>query len=318
MTVAESDTATILSRTKPGPVTWGYAAENGPDQWGTLSEDWQLCATGQSQSPIAISYREAVAAGDTPRPMLKTAPAKFAVRLREAAPGAANRSLVAEPYIPRPPPLVGDAPPVDTYTPPPPAALITIPDVATYTLRSLHFHVDSSEHVLDGTRGVLEAHFVFEMLSRAPPSSGSTSEAKVSEEEVVPPPAEAADAQQTLVVGVMGLPGEKSEPWLEEVVDKIPIITAEDARPSGIVMDLDLGMVLPDFARVDLYSYSGSLTTPPGTEGVCWIVVGERVQVSQAELNSLVSLQGGANVRPLQPLNERKVMRFPAVPVEDA
>lgn len=318
------------ARTKPRKVTWGYGAENGPTNWGTLSEDWTLCATGHSQSPIAISYREAIPAAEAPRPTLSTNPAKFVIRTREVAPGAANRSLVCEPYIPPPPPLVGDAPPVDTYKPPPPAAVVKIPDVATYVLRSFHFHAGSSEHVLDGNRGAMETHFIFEKRSRASqPQSNSSSPASPSpspstqtesggtDAVVGPAPAEAADAPQVVVLGVMGLVAEKSDPWLEEIIQKIPIITAEDARPAGLVMDLDLGTVLPAFEYVNLYTYEGSLTTPPGTEGVFWIISGNRTHASEEDISALLSLQGGENIRPLQPLNDRKVWKYPSIPVSD-
>lgn len=37
-----------------GAIEWGYAAENGPENWGELSEDFALCSTGQEQSPVNL------------------------------------------------------------------------------------------------------------------------------------------------------------------------------------------------------------------------------------------------------------------------
>jgi carbonic anhydrase len=63
------------------------------------------------------------------------------------------------------------------------------------------------------------------------------------------------------------------------------------------------------------YSYSGSLTTPPCSEPVRWIVLKDPVNVSDfsvGELHHLVSLfpdYGGYpnNNRPVQPLNGREI-----------
>jgi carbonic anhydrase len=55
------------------------------------------------------------------------------------------------------------------------------------------------------------------------------------------------------------------------------------------------------------YSYMGSLTAPPCTEGVTWFVLKTPVDVSEQEINAFAKLYPH-NVRPLQPLNGRVVM----------
>ena len=54
--------------------------------------------------------------------------------------------------------------------------------------------------------------------------------------------------------------------------------------------------------------YSGSLTTPPCSEGVRWIVLDHPVAMSASEIATLRAAIGGVNNRPLQPLNARVVI----------
>jgi len=56
------------------------------------------------------------------------------------------------------------------------------------------------------------------------------------------------------------------------------------------------------------WKYSGSLTTPPCTETVTWLVMMEPLAITQAQVSSIVALSGTAdNFRPTQPLNGRHV-----------
>ena len=56
------------------------------------------------------------------------------------------------------------------------------------------------------------------------------------------------------------------------------------------------------------YRYNGSLTTPPCSEGVIWIVKRDRVTVSKPQVAALVKVLGHPNNRPLQPSNARLVI----------
>lgn len=55
------------------------------------------------------------------------------------------------------------------------------------------------------------------------------------------------------------------------------------------------------------FHYKGSLTTPPCTEGVTWIVLKEPIEASREQLIVLQKITGGPNNRPLQPLNRRVI-----------
>lgn len=54
------------------------------------------------------------------------------------------------------------------------------------------------------------------------------------------------------------------------------------------------------------YNYSGSLTTPPCSEGVNWMVLQNPVEVSAAQVKAFTDIFS-KSVRPIQPLHGRKV-----------
>ena len=68
---------------------------------------------------------------------------------------------------------------------------------------------------------------------------------------------------------------------------------------------MDLNALLP--IDKTYWRFSGSLTTPPCTEGVTWAVLKTPVALSAEQLDKFHYIVGPANNRPLQPLNERKI-----------
>jgi carbonic anhydrase len=56
------------------------------------------------------------------------------------------------------------------------------------------------------------------------------------------------------------------------------------------------------------YRYSGSLTTPPCSEGVRWVVMKSTLQASTEQIAAITAAIGGANNRPIQPLHGRSVL----------
>jgi len=57
------------------------------------------------------------------------------------------------------------------------------------------------------------------------------------------------------------------------------------------------------------YRFSGSLTTPPCTEGVRWIVMKKPVTISKEQVDEFAHVMHHPNNRPVQPLNSRIILK---------
>ncbi|XP_002761295.5 carbonic anhydrase 5A, mitochondrial isoform X1 [Callithrix jacchus] len=100
---------------------------------------------------------------------------------------------------------------------------------------------------------------------------------------------------------------------LQRLVDILPEIKHKDARAA--MGPFDPSSLLPTCR--DYWTYPGSLTTPPLTESVTWIIQKEPVEVAPGQLSAFRTLLFSAlgeeekvmvnNCRPLQPLMNRKV-----------
>jgi len=60
--------------------------------------------------------------------------------------------------------------------------------------------------------------------------------------------------------------------------------------------------------NLDYYRFNGSLTTPPCSEGVRWIVLKDIQQASKQQIRAFSSLMEHPNNRPVQPTNARLVL----------
>ena len=80
----------------------------------------------------------------------------------------------------------------------------------------------------------------------------------------------------------------------------------EEIGQEGDPISLNSETLLP--GRRVYFSYKGSLTTPPCTEGVKWFVLAQANDISSKQVDQLARLVM-RNVRPTSPLNGRKVVR---------
>ncbi|NEV61189.1 carbonic anhydrase [Thiorhodococcus minor] len=141
-----------------------------------------------------------------------------------------------------------------------------------YALKQFHFHTPSENHI-NGKEYPMEAHLVH------------------------------ADADGNLaVIAVMFEEGAENgalaEPWsvIPDHADQ-SVHLAHKASAEGL---------LPE--NRDYYRFNGSLTTPPCTEGVVWLVMKEPVAASHDQISKFSEIMGHPNNRPIQRLNARVVI----------
>ena len=140
-----------------------------------------------------------------------------------------------------------------------------------YTLTQFHFHTPS-EHQFNGNNFDMELHFVHK------------------------------DANHQLVVlGLMIKEGETNS-YLKNAWNLIPRVkTTKDVK---LTEPIDLMNLLPK--EKDSFQYNGSLTTPPCSEGVKWVILKEPIEMSKEQIDQFREIFVD-NHRPVQPLNEREV-----------
>ncbi|SDH91113.1 carbonic anhydrase [Agrococcus jejuensis] len=135
-----------------------------------------------------------------------------------------------------------------------------------YALVQMHFH-DPSEHTVDGEAAPVEFHFVH-----------------------------ADDDGDLLVVGVLAVEGAHAAAF-----DDFIAATTQEGDVAG---DIDVAAMLP--TSTAHYAYEGSLTTPPCSEGVQWLVMQEAIELDAEQIAALETAYAG-NARPVQELGGRLV-----------
>ena len=103
------------------------------------------------------------------------------------------------------------------------------------------------------------------------------------------------DAEGKLAVLALLMERGRSQAVIQTVWNNLPLEKYEVSSPSVVLDPMEL---LP--ARRDYYTYMGSLTTPPCSEGVLWMVMKEPLQASPAQM-ALFSRLYPLNARPIQP-----------------
>ncbi|QAY64146.1 carbonic anhydrase family protein [Xylanimonas allomyrinae] len=146
-------------------------------------------------------------------------------------------------------------------------------DGVTYQVAQFHFH-HGSEHTLDGAGSAMEMHVVGK-----------------------------SDAGATAVLGVLLDVGAQNGA-LGELFANLPSTVTDEDGATALTTPIDLSAVIPSTATVA--RYTGSLTTPPCTEGVVWDVYLTPQTISQGQLDAFAALYPD-NERPVQALNGRAV-----------
>lgn len=151
-----------------------------------------------------------------------------------------------------------------------PGSTITIGS-GTFGLAQFHFH-SPSEHTIDGSHLPMEMHLVH-----------------------------ANAAGELAVLGVFLKEG-RHNPALARIWEHLPTRSGESRSVE------DVTLIASDLLPADLsrHVYSGSLTTPPCSEGVSWMVLHTPIEASAAQIQAFRALYHGNN-RPTQPLHGRSV-----------
>lgn len=147
-------------------------------------------------------------------------------------------------------------------------------DGQEYKLMQIHFHLPS-EHQLNGQTFNMEGHLVHQ-----------TEDGKIA------------------VIGFFIKEG-KVNNELAKLWNVMPVEMIN--QPFELNSLIDLLEVLPE--DLEVFQYSGSLTTPPCTERVTWMILEDPIEMSVVQIEAFADIYSDNN-RPIQQLNDRKVYHF--------
>ena len=141
-----------------------------------------------------------------------------------------------------------------------------------FLLKQFHFHAPS-EHTVDGKHFAMEMHLVHK-----------------------------DEAGRIAVVGVLIKQGKRNSAF-ESLWGYLPTKVNKTVKNE---MQVNAQEMLP--RSHGYYHYLGSLTTPPCTQNVQWYVLEEPIELSKEQIAKFTSIINHNN-RPIQPLNERKIVK---------
>lgn len=152
-------------------------------------------------------------------------------------------------------------------------------DGTFYEFKQAHFHTPS-EHQIDGMTFPMEMHFV-------------CAHKELDEEKPV-----------YLVIAAFFKMGKENK-FMSGFIDKIPSHENDTTSLENDPVYIDdlIGEINPDRKY---YYYKGSLTTPPYTETVNWLVLRDIIQASPEQIKAINDLEGD-NARHVQAMFEREI-----------
>ncbi|XP_039312904.1 carbonic anhydrase 9 [Solenopsis invicta] len=166
-----------------------------------------------------------------------------------------------------------------------------------YEMEQLHFHWGiknnrGAEHVLNGVRYPMEMHIVHRNMAYP-----NISYALQNKDGVV------------VVASFFQLQDEDNE-LLRSFINKLPDVQWANTELS-VNLSLALASLIPTNTDI-FYTYKGSLTTPPCSEVVTWIIFAIPVPISFHQMNMFRKLSNGEetlgdNFRLLQDIGQRKI-----------
>jgi len=149
-------------------------------------------------------------------------------------------------------------------------------DARQYRLVQFHFH-KPSEEAIDGKRADMVAHLVHQHH----------------------------DGRLLVVALLMNSSQEASQAEnaaFQMILNHIPLVKKESSSPNGVMIDLN--QLLPK--NLAYFTFMGSLTTPPCSENVQWVVLKEAAVISKQQLDNFSRIYPN-NARPLQSRSGRLI-----------
>ena len=149
-------------------------------------------------------------------------------------------------------------------------------DARQYRLVQFHFH-KPSEEAIDGKRADMVAHLVHQHH----------------------------DGRLLVVAVLMNSSQEASQAEnaaFQMILNHIPPVKKESSSPNGVMIDLN--QLLPK--NLAYFTFMGSLTTPPCSENVQWVVLKEAAVISKQQLDNFSRIYPN-NARPLQSRSGRLI-----------
>jgi carbonic anhydrase len=150
-----------------------------------------------------------------------------------------------------------------------------------YELAQFHFHLPS-EHQVNSQAAAMELHLVHQ----ATDGSG-----------------------RLAVVGVLIQegPDSRSSRFFDSFWKEMPQKPKEGEKPKEKALNLEINPIEAVPQNRSYYTYNGSLTTPPCTEGVKWIVLKEAITATRDQIRAFETMFK-MNARPIQDIKDRFIM----------
>lgn len=153
-----------------------------------------------------------------------------------------------------------------------PGSILSVSD-HEYELKQFHFHSPSENHI-NGRSYPLEAHFVH------------------------------ADKEGNLaVVAVMFEEGDENA----ALKDIWALMPEKAGAKNSQLPKISIEGILPNSR--DYYRFNGSLTTPPCSEGVLWLVMKQSSSASKGQIQHFGHIINVPNNRPIQGTNARAILK---------
>jgi carbonic anhydrase len=159
---------------------------------------------------------------------------------------------------------------------------VTMVGGQSYELKQLHFHTPS-EHLINGITYPMEMHIV-STLNDSTKKGGS----------------------EYTVVGILFRMGPENK-FLKEFLNSIPREEGKETLDSARVQLNNLFSAVPGGEKFTYYKYRGSLTTPPYSESVNWVIINKIFEASEEQIATIEKLEGN-NARHIRALNNREIV----------